>query len=464
MISVGLTSRSINNVLTSMFVVISLLVNFPGTFSPDSLVMYWQADRRVPLSDWHSPILREYWRIISLGGREPWLLFIFQLFIFSLLLYSILKYCSNTKHKIFVVFLFLLPTTQNILQYIGKDPFLVQGIMATFLLEISRSRHRIKILVALAILIASVRGNAALLLIPVSYEIARFIYLKYNISQPRIGNFFNSKFSLIPIVIILFLSSIVINQALAGRNLNPQNTLLGWDLAAISVQKDKMLVPTEFLDEGCDLTKLHEQYSPVRSDALFFQDGSCIEIMLPEDYVNQDLYFDKYGAYSKGISLGTYLEAIVTNLKFFLIHKMNAAKSLLGNANVPQLMNESSPLAIKIGISADSYSNMHRGYYQAIKDNRITWIFFHPIFLILAFCVATLGYGERKKHRRRYFYSGLVYLLSLLVLLPGSDLRYLYPLWGFVLISSPSLRVPRTLSRESALLFRIFKRLQVKQN
>jgi hypothetical protein len=443
------SSRFKNTIFTSVFVLLSLLINFPGTFSPDSLVLYWQADRRVPLSDWHSPVLREFWRIISLGGREPWLLFIFQLFTFSMLLYVILSYCHNSKHKIFVLLLFLSPTTQNILQYIGKDPFLVQGIMAIFLLEISRSRHRIKLLVTVGVLIASVRGNAAILLLPVSYEIGRYIYFKYKTGKPRIANLANFRFSIIPIVIFFFLASIVLNQALAGRGLNPQNTLLAWDLTAISVQKNKLLVPTEFLYKDCDLSKLREQYTPVRSDALFFQSDSCIKIMLPEDYAKQESYLENYGAYSKGIPLRIYFESVLGNFKFFLIHKFNAAKTLLGNENVPQLMNESAPRALEIGISDASYSNTHRGFYQAIKGNQLTWIFFHPIFWVLMFCISTLGYGERKEHRRRYFYSGLFYLLSLLVLLPGSDLRYLYPLWGFVLISAPSLRFPKHLFKDN---------------
>jgi hypothetical protein len=303
--------------------------------------------------------------------------------------------------------------------------------------------------VTVGVLIASVRGNAAILLLPVSYEIGRYIYFKYKTGKPRIANLANFRFSIIPIVIFFFLASIVLNQALAGRGLNPQNTLLAWDLTAISVQKNKLLVPTEFLYKDCDLSKLREQYTPVRSDALFFQSDSCIKIMLPEDYAKQESYLENYGAYSKGIPLRIYFESVLGNFKFFLIHKFNAAKTLLGNENVPQLMNESAPRALEIGISDASYSNTHRGFYQAIKGNQLTWIFFHPIFWVLMFCISTLGYGERKEHRRRYFYSGLFYLLSLLVLLPGSDLRYLYPLWGFVLISAPSLRFPKHLFKDN---------------
>lgn len=423
--------------LIAIFFFFSLIANFPGTFSPDSLVMYWQADRRVPLTDWHSPLFQEFWRFLSIGGREPRMIFLFQLITFTLALKFFLNLTSRYALKILILLLFLSPATQNILQYIGKDPFLFSFVFLIAFLLYKNKPLLIILYLPLFVLTASIRGNAIFLCIPILYSLATILLKRFGFPVFPVRAAIIRIAVTIILILLFFFSSFFLNKSISERGLNPQNTLLGWDLVGISVNEGQNLVPAEFLKANCSFELLKSQYSSVRSDQLIFFDNSCLRVMLPEDYQKQKELFDSHGLYSKAIPIRYFVSTVIEHPLSYLKHKAEVTKSLFGFRGDYQylLMDKSSPRAIEIGIDSSSYSNIHSWYYKKVSESRLLRMMLHPLLWLFFFIAATTLPGPNRKTRILLLFSGLSYLCSLVVLLPGTDLRYLFPILALSLSS-----------------------------
>jgi hypothetical protein len=420
-----------------------LITRFPGVFSPDSIVIVSQGSGLAPKSNWHSPILREIWSVISRNGAHPVWIFLFQALIYAITLYLLLSIQKTLRHKFLVLAIFTNPITFNIVGYVGKDAWIFLLALLTYTIYF-RNKHKSLSLTTFSlisisiILTSSFRTNAVFIFIPMLWMFSKHYSLMKGVSN-RLSQF---SLCLGLILLTLFISSSM-NSIFTGRDLSPQNTLLLWDAVGVGIGSSKVDIPDQFLSRPkCSVEKMKSQYSTRIGDSLFWGEDSCLNIVLPEDYQNQEFLFKETKRFSNAFSYRNWIKLILENPIEYSKHRIAIASNLLGIQNFPTGVFIESSAASSVRINVDPYfrNQLHLNLYRVLNNLQVIQFFFLPViwFLILL----------SLKHLTTANFTrwSLPYSASMVLLSPGTDLRYMYPVWGFVILSFANLKDPRVKS------------------
>ena len=407
-----------------------LIVFFPGSYSADTVLLLQQAKGMVPDTNWHTPVLREIWSVLSINGRYPVNIFIFQTAIFAVSIVLYLR-VANEKSKYLVYFAFINPITFNIVGFVSKDTFIFLGIIFLYgayinLQENSTDEKYFWLIFGITI-IASFRINVIIIFIPLLHWIT--CHLKRN---SKLSSFSKARVTLTVLIGVLLISNTA-NWAFSGRELSPQGVISLWDLAGISSRTNTMVIPNEYLND-CPLEKLKYQYSTRISDQLFWGPESCFSTTLPEEYEEQLKNRREIGSYSTILPISTWLQGIIKYPTEYLRHRLDVGSNLLGIVNPPtgQVLKGLTPSVETVGLNPKFENDFNFVYWEMILNLKLVDFLFLPaVWIFLLMIISSNG----KKNQKDVFRISLLFVISMVLLTPGTDLRYTYPLWGLIVVS-----------------------------
>lgn len=431
------SKRTLPLCLLSWFILI--LSQFPGVFSPASILIISQGSGLAPKSNWHSPVLREIWSVISLHGAHPVWIFLVQSIIYVLSLYLLLS-IQESRNKALLVFLsFTNPITLNIVGYVGTDAWIFLITLLGYAIFFynkrkSKSLNRLTswTLILIFVLISTFRVNALLIFIPLIWLTSKNLPNSRTVNASRLKPLITICF-----LLLIFLASSFLNSVSAGRDLSPQNTLLLWDSVGIAVNSSNNDIPDDYQrSPKCTLVELENQYSARTGDPLFWGEAACMKIALPEDYKSQDIYFSKNNEFSEPFAYTSWISSIIKNPFAYLKHRINVASNLLGIQHPPtgMFIESSAPSAVQIKIDPSFRNQFHTSLYKVLNMFEIIHVFFLPVIWIILLVFMNRSTTEN------FSMWVLTYTASMLILAPGTDLRYLYPIWGFVILACANLK------------------------
>jgi hypothetical protein len=410
-------------------------LQFPGVYSPDSVLILQQASNLAPNSNWHSPVLRELWQIITLGGVHPVWLFVTQVLVFSYIIYISTKGIKRFSHALIMFFVLLNPVTLNIVSFVSKDSAILLIVLLIYSLYFHQrnvwNKRQIIFITLCMIFASSLRVNVVILFIPLIVDFFRN-HLR-NETQCRKLNVTRGSSASVFMIIALSLS---LNTLLSGRDLSPQNVVPLWDVTGISVRTGRILIPNDFqASPKCSLEELGSQYSTRIMDPLLWGENACLSTMLPEDYIEQSKKYQKTGEFSSAFPLSQWLKIVVSNPIPYLEHRIAVGANLLGITNPPTgtLLKSSAPSAISVNVDPNFNNYLHNTVYKALEEQKWMGIFFLPIIWLLALVIFLMKVSS---HRRKIvLISTFAFTFGTILISPGTDLRYLYPVFAFLVVS-----------------------------
>lgn len=423
-----------------------LLVNFPGSFNEDSVLVFSQSAQIATMTNWHSPLLVHLWWVLSLGGNDPRLIFISQTALISLIFGKLIGMAPTTWKKIILIMLFLLPQSVIVAGYVSKDTFIAIFTVISFLDWNLPKRIKYLPNVIALVLVASLRITNIFLLLPGLIHLSQKIK-NSDRRKTQLRKWTQSLFILISILTFGYL----LNIPNSGRHLHPENIVKTWDLTAISLDSNKNLIPQEFQREPkCSLTEMKTQYTTLFSDPLIWNENSCSSLILPERYNDQVTFYNEKGEYSQKISTKYWIDQIISNPKPYLEHRLKIIARMLLIPNSP-IMYPSSPNSSFIGINKDQslypgvvLHNIFPKYNFAYSVHDIAnpgKILMVPGIWLLGVLLLLIRKARRETSKKQIviFLSMLGYVMTIGFTSPGPEFRYLYPIWYLSIYSFVSL-------------------------
>ena len=434
--------HSSRGALVALVIGWTALVDWPGFYRNDTINMIWQTTGALWRHDWHSPLLRDLYGVLTpvatRSGCSPHSSPCWESSFGSA------PRCRPATAWCFVVLL-MVPPTVAMLGFVGKDTQLMLAMvgMGTLLFAVDARRPtatQVAGIVGFCALQIIVRPNAVLLALAAAPVIGAVPLGAAARVAGRIGG----------------------RQALAGdcrrrggaggadgganrprppagRRADADSVgAAGWDVVAVSLAQQRNLLPAAVTgDDPCSLTQLAGQYSTVTSGPLALAPDRCVRIALPHQGAPPTA-----ADLSRQISLSDWLSAVLTDPLAYARHRAAVTAQIAGIA--PTLNNpfydSSSRLATTIGIDPAVTAPAH-GVIERLNDTRSgAWsLMWRPwVWALLATIgVAVLAFGRSARVAWWLAASVLAYTASMAVVAPSGDLRYLYPIWGLVLLTAP---------------------------
>ncbi len=407
-------------IAASLGIVASAYLFYPGYLTWDSAYQWWQVRNHI-VNTAHPPIMVWVWGLTNHLIAGPGGYFLFQLGLYWL---SLGLFVSSLRLGTFwqaslVLILGFWPPLWGLSLHLWKDV----GTMAFFCLaaacfarDLVRPHRAWRIGAFVAILLACMyRYNALPAALPfMVYGAVRHGGL--HLLKAPLGKFRASVYGLLACGLIQLLV-LLPNQALKlpTEPLWPLQAL--WDIAAVSVQEDRLLIPPEWMDPSLTLDIVRRDFNPVFSGLLF--DGGLIKL---NPYM-------KMSEHDFRVLREAWLELPFEYPQAYWRHRFRVMQILLGWQH-----DESNP-SLVFSTSVVAYKDNPEVFPRAV-DARVelevaankfsrSVLFQGGWYLLLSLLILVVAIWRKQVLMGALAASGLFYVLPLLVLAPSGDFRYL---------------------------------------
>ncbi len=425
-----------NRTSTLILVVLALLICagmtaafWPGVGTWE--VLQFAQQRKLPvMNDWKSPlVVHIYWLSHDFFKSTGPILLIQQALFWSglaLLAWSTFK--GAISRVLFFMVVAILPPIWITEILLWKEAwtlsFLSLSIGAMFAYMKNRRLLYGVVAILSAILLTATRQNAVLLTFPAFYVVARMAAVqtrKVKTKQSRA--IFTSTFAILLIVALGV--NWVINIRGKQRCHIWHHGLL-WDLAAISISEERMLIPDEFrkCGEAGSLARIRLYFTCYHSDPLFFLQGSPLK-----------LYGTPWsGCYERpplGMLLERWLDTILTYPGAYLRHRLIYLKHLL---NIPDVSNDWLGMTYYRIDSEFTPKANRSSLFDLIRTSQIyeavvLGIPFRGWIYPVVFLLSGIGLARKASIEDTYLWmlwlAGIAYFASFMVIGSGAVMRYL---------------------------------------
>lgn len=435
--------HSSRGALVALVIGWTALVDWPGFYRNDTINMIWQTTGALWRHDWHSPLLRDLYGVLTPGGHAIGL-FAAQLALLGVVVWLGTSGAARATAWCFVVLL-MVPPTVAMLGFVGKDTQLMLAMvgMGTLLFAVDARRPtatQVAGIVGFCALQIIVRPNAVLLALAAAPVIGQYLWARRPgwLGGSAAGRHWRATAGGVVALVVLTAALTGLGHLRAGVQMPTASVQRGWDVVAVSLAQQRNLLPAAVTGEDpCSLTQLAGQYSTVTSGPLALAPDRCVRIALPHQGAPPTA-----ADLSRQISLSDWLSAVLTDPLAYARHRAAVTAQIAGIA--PTLNNpfydSSSRLATTIGIDPAVTAPAH-GVIERLNDTRSgAWsLMWRPwVWALLATIgVAVLAFGRSARVAWWLAASVLAYTASMAVVAPSGDLRYLYPIWGLVLLTAP---------------------------
>lgn len=279
----------------SLILVLSL-IHYPGWFNADGMGQFRQS-LAGEYHDWHPPLLSFLWRQFYGRTGEFGTLFLFQAITcaagIALLVTALFR--SHWKALSLALALLIWPPIFSRYAMLSKDmitvAFALLAIGAVAQSRLITQLHLKRSLQGLALvsaIMASAFRHEFSIALPPILVLAFWDDLRLRFPKHRLSGMSGG---LALSAILLLVSSSLLNSAvglfgpLEQRHHSQQHEL--HDLAAISIDQGKVLIPEAFLKKGTGLEEIAEHYSPTLSDRLMFRRHEPLRLLRDEDALQE---------------------------------------------------------------------------------------------------------------------------------------------------------------------------------
>jgi hypothetical protein len=406
---------------------VNSLIFYPGFLSPDSLHQLSQASGKMPITDWHPPIMSAVWKVlIGLTGTYGSMLVLqiimlwIALGVFAVCIYKI---TNSFRFSLALLAVGFLPYVLGISGVIWKD---VQ-LCAVLLLAVSILLYR-KVFKP-----GTVINNLSLVIVGLCLIYA--ILIRYNVA-----------IALIPIFIFVLKDMNVRKRWVVGGSyvLAVTATMLCLQLVLKPVKTHP--VTSVMLDDIVHVASANDLQSYTKNNKLLAQ--TLIEVQ--QKCSDGDVRFNSFIACTNAeqkttISereykalFGIWMRTIVSQPAEYLAYRLEVFSNFLivpkSHAFIWQ--NDVSPNTLNIGTEVGSLGRITKLYVVDFTYEHFSFVF-QPWFWLL-FGMAGMRYsrkakGDIAKVGRVLFYSGVLYIVCYLPIAVALDYRYTY--WSTISIT-----------------------------
>jgi hypothetical protein len=394
-------------------------------------VMQFAQQRKLPvMNDWKSPFVAGiFWLSDDFFKSTGPVLLAQQALFWSGLVLLVLNTLKGTYSRIiFFLLVAILPTIWITEILLWKEAWTLSclsfSIGATFAyLRNGRALYAIAAILA-AIILAATRHNAILLTFPTFYVAARKIadpITKATKNQRR--GILTTAFIILMVLTLGF--SWVVNKK-GKQRCHIWHHVLLWDLAAISVQEERMLIPATFrkAGEAGSLNRIRSHFTYYNSDPLFFNNRSPLKLY-------GTAWSGCHEAPPLDMLLASWFKTVFSHPRAYLHHRLQYVSHLLDIPDVSQdkfgkayyrIDSEFSPIA-------NRSKRFERLQTSPIYEALVLGIPIRGGLYPLVFFLAVIGISGEASIKKSYLWmlwlGGLAYLASFVIIGSGAVLRYL---------------------------------------
>ena len=408
---------------TTLFgLLLSVLVFYPGLFTPDSMVQFDQAQSG-EFEDWHPPIMAALWFVLNHIHRGPELLFLTHLLLFWIGAWAVSDGLVRSGAKWGALFplIGLTPFVFNYLGLLWKDVALASAWLLAAGIAFRRFAHGEKLHLTehAAIWVsfiygALVRSNSIFAAAPLI-----LYFLNVDIFSRRVWPQIAACI-LVP-VLLLAGAAVFNNQVLQAEAEHPEDSLFLFDIVGVSHRTRTNLAPGPWTSEQA--RRIPDCYGADKWDYVGM--GDC-------QFFTQTL--DDREIWGSPVVSHAWLAAIAQHPREYIAHRLAFSN---------QMMRWLGPIprndAFMESEMADPHYEHHPGpifrAYQAICSALANTPLFRPYFwLLLAGSIVGVSWFATDSPQRRFASaiaaSGFIYLATYIVFGVASDFRYAY--WSVI--------------------------------
>jgi hypothetical protein len=394
-------------------------------------VLQFAQQRKLPvMNDWKSPFVAGiYWLSDDFFKSTGPVLLAQQALFWSGLALLVLNTLNGACSRIlFFLFVAILPAIWITEIFLWKEAWTLSclsfSIGATFAyLRNGRAIYAIAAILA-AIILVTTRHNAILLTFPTFYVAARKMadHITQNTGKQRRG-------ILTTVFIILLVLALGFSWSVNKRGKQRcyiWHQILLWDLAAISLLEDRMLVPATFrkAGEAGSLDRIRSHFTHYNSDPLFFYNRSPLK-----------LYGTAWSGCRKAPPLDVLLESwfktVFNHPRAYLHHRLQYLSHLL---NIPDVSKDKfGKTYYRIDSEFSPIANRSKRFerlqtssiYQAVVQGIPIRGGVYPLVFFLSIIGLSKGPPIEKTYLWMLWFCGVFYFASFAIIGSGALLRYL---------------------------------------
>lgn len=424
-------SRSLVVVFAAAILLAYALVFYPGAMGFDVAYQWWQS-RGGETTNIHGIGMTWLWHLENLITTGPGLLFVLQLML--LLTGAVLIADCLPVHQVWKLF-FLLATIGAPVCFVqfsavGSDTMLTAALCCALgmMVVAAHAARASAVLVALSVLLLFfallLRKNALLAVFPL---LVYAIHITRK-SRSTSSNLRSSIALGIALVALMQIGSWMLESHVDRRVAIFPATAM-WDLAAMSIDANEVLLPPATYGPGMTLDDLSQALVPYANTTLFEKThaGMRQPFLDPDDPMNDQIR-------------DAWIASIVRFPKYYLSHRWQVTRFLFGSkpAEWPgELVYYAGEYQYRDNpIVNGNVTKLHQWFVGLFETLRSTWALAAYPYLVVA--LAALALAWRRRHllgaqaALAACVSGLLYAMPLPLISPSAELRYL----GWTCLSS----------------------------
>jgi hypothetical protein len=417
-------SRFVPWIVAVVGLLLTAAILYPGQYPFDSAYQLWQA--RSGHFNNQSPVaMTKLWSLMLEFSSNPATLLCLNLAMFwTGLTLCVAAVSSTALVRVLLLLIFgVAPLTLVEMAHLLTDAHLTAVlVLATGLAAWGLAEARRPPLVASLLLLlyaGAVRYNAVVAILPLGAVVAAAFTRK---DRP---DWRAASFAAVALAVLSFAAGLAIDRAVTVERVTVWPTIALWDLAAVSVDSDRLLLPP--FTHGPDLTvdELRKPgvFDPTANTYLFQGTHTGIRDGLIEPYSSDQLRELRRA----------WLDAVLRNPGAYIRHRLLTFWLLVGPhrgaiygpayfvSRVQYRDNPPLPTALDRGAQ--------QGFYALAAKLRPSWIFAALPYLILSVAALALGWARRNRPIAQLGAAAsggaLLYAATFFPLAPAADLRYL---------------------------------------
>lgn len=430
---IGRPDRFLGGTLTALAgfaaLAFSVCLYFPGYLSFDSAYQFWQA-RTGHFSNQSPVVMTALWRAVYLLSPSPaaMLTLHFAAYWTGLALLALQLWRNTLRRIAFISAVGFLPPAFVIMGHLWTDTSLIAAMTLAVGLTVMGMHPRrpwaLALAVPLIVYSGAVRHNSLLAIVPVTWLWAHGL-LGARAPNPGAPTTTRRRIAVAGIAALLVLTSFgfgrILDRTLASERVSTWALVALWDLVAISVRADTMVVPAFARTPGLTLDDLRRQYSALVNVPIFTGD----------EHVRAGLDDDRYSEEELAQLRAAWLSAIMAYPKAYAQHRWELTYHLFGRyrSNLEGLFFSPFVVAYRDNPPPEAaWWDLRNAYADTIRRIRGWLIFMPALYLTIAAGVLLWAWPRRNSPAGMIALasagSGLLLVLPLPLAAPSAELRY----------------------------------------
>jgi hypothetical protein len=405
-----------------------IVAYYPGQMSFDSGYTWWQA-RVGETSNTQSPVLIHLWSVLDSIVPGPGLVFLLHLLLFwgGLMLIALgLRLRPRATVVLFALAGFA-PLVTVLRAHVWTDVgFAAALLLATgalaFLAQTGKRRWLLLVLVA-GFYALGLRQNALPALLPIVVYAMHRALAHGGATRGRLAVSVASA-----LVLAALFGAVRVINANADHDLPAWRALAVFDLAALSIATDRVLLPTQMIGPGMDVADLKQAHEPWSVGAVLTRTRNGIRDPIAPGWTPAQVAELRRA----------WLEACLAHPREYVAHRLEVTAALFGTHphDWPDALKfVAAPVQVRDNPPVPPNTTVLHGWiFRTAERLRDTPVFAAWPCLLVGLVVAPFAWRRRERIAARIalvlIASGALYALPLTVLAPSAELRY--TLWACV--------------------------------